>query len=66
MNEKDIPNTCPGAMISRDSCCTNFLKRRSLLPEKCSCWFCQYAWFEEEGDCIPEKGVCKYPIRQTN
>lgn len=57
---------CSEKPITRETCCENFLKRRSLLPEKTMCWFCSYAFFEEEGSEIPERGLCKYPVRQTN
>ena len=55
-----------GKVIKREDSCDNFVKRRTLIMGKETCWFCRYAWFCENGTKVPEEGLCKYPIRQTN
>ena len=52
--------------VERDCCCDRFVRRRSLLAMQPSCWVCRYAWFGEDKNKIPEKGICKYPEWQTN
>jgi len=52
--------------ISRTFCCNHFARRRCLMPCQKNCWFCRYAWFDASRKALPEKGQCRYPVRQTN
>ena len=52
--------------ITRSSACEHFSNRKCLVKPMSNCWFCKYAYFKEQRTGVPEVGVCKYPIRQTN
>ncbi|MBE6606092.1 MAG: hypothetical protein E7635_03545 [Ruminococcaceae bacterium] len=52
--------------ITRSTVCEHFMNRQCLLKPITNCWFCKYACFKELKSGVPEVGVCKYPIKQTN
>ena len=52
--------------VTRVTACEHFSTRRCLNKPTESCWFCKYAYFREQKSGVPEVGVCKYPVRQTN
>ncbi|MBE7066507.1 MAG: hypothetical protein E7385_03030 [Ruminococcaceae bacterium] len=51
--------------ISRFDHCPCFAARRSLLAAEPICWFCRFAKFDLFADQLPESGICKYPLEQT-
>lgn len=52
--------------ITRTTACEHFSNRKCLIKPITNCWFCKYAYFKDQRAGVPEVGVCKYPIRQTN
>lgn len=67
MQKETAPNVNVTQMVvARNTCCECFARRRSLLSGEDCCWFCKYAWFDLDSSETPEKGICKYPERQTN
>ena len=67
MQRESEPNgSAAQVAVTRNACCENFARRRSLLSGEDGCWFCKYAWFDLDGSETPEEGICKYPERQTN
>ena len=54
-----------GSDVSRFDHCPCFSARRSLLATEPICWFCRFAKFDLFADRLPESGVCKHPVEQT-
>jgi hypothetical protein len=54
-----------GSEVSRFDHCPCFSARRSLLATEPICWFCRFAKFDLFADKLPERGVCKHPVEQT-
>ncbi|MBQ2765848.1 MAG: hypothetical protein IJF48_02560 [Clostridia bacterium] len=68
MNIEHMVLACSEAnvKITRSTACEHFSNRKCLGKPITNCWFCKYAYFKEQRSGVPEVGVCKYPIRQTN
>ena len=62
-NVRDCPYT--DKEITRQTTCSCFKGRQSLLAIEPICWFCRYAKYDLESNNLPQMGICKYPDEQT-
>jgi hypothetical protein len=51
--------------ITRQTTCSCFKQRQSILAIEPICWFCRYARYDLESNKLPQTGICKYPTEQT-